>query len=44
MKTEKTFGQGYDSPAINTIYIGIESGFAVSDETGRDYEDGGDLI
>jgi len=44
MKTEKTFVNGYASPEITTLRIETEYGFAVSDDTGRDYEDGGDLI
>lgn len=34
----------YSSPLIDMAEILPESGFALSDETGRDYEDGGDLI
>ena len=44
MKTVKTFGNGYASPEITTLRVNIERGFAVSDDTGRDYENGGDLI
>ena len=44
MKTEKTFDSGYVSPEIEALGIRIERGFAVSDDTGRDYEDGGELI
>lgn len=34
----------YAAPLMDFTEILPESGFALSDETGRDYEDGGDLI
>lgn len=44
MKTERIFENGYVSPEITAFGIAVECGFAVSDDTGRDYEDGGELI
>lgn len=34
----------YETPHVDLTEILPECGFALSDETGRDYEDGGDLI
>lgn len=34
----------YTTPLVCFAEILPEAGFALSDETGRDYEDGGDLI